>query len=135
MKNLLTAVVAVLISCAVYSQDATAKVIAVYGEEAYAEMASSNPGQLELLSKYSDWGLEVVPSNDKYDQAIELQNVPLRSKSANSVSVQEFLTAYNSVGFNPLMYGLFPSNEIQVFKLQGVDFAILIQTQQNILSK
>lgn len=135
MRKLLIAAVAVMISCISFSQNNTSKIVDVYGQEAYNEMQSTNPGMLELLDKYVDWGLEVVSSNEKYDQATLLQSIPLRSKSAESITVSEFINAYNSPNFNPLQFELFPSNEIQVYKLSGTNYALLIQTQNSILAK
>lgn len=135
MKEIIITTLTLFISGSVFCQQNYDKVIEVYGETSFNEMQMTNPGALELLDKYAEWGMELVASNEKYDLATPLQSIPLRSKSAESITIQEFIDAYNSANFNSLAYGFFPSNEIQVFKLSGTNYALLIQRQDTILSK
>ncbi|MDG1332785.1 MAG: hypothetical protein P8P74_10665 [Crocinitomicaceae bacterium] len=134
MKKLLALCAILVCTFPILGQtDGVSMIKSVYGENHYNEMVSTNPGQIELLEKYAVYGFHVVDAEDKYDVFPELTEVPLRSKSNNSITIQAFLQAYNSGNFNPLNYSFFPGKEIQVFRLQGTDFVILIDNQSNIL--
>lgn len=136
MKKLF--ILCVLLTCTLFSfgqTDATAMIKSVYGQNQYNEMSSTNPGQIVLLEKYALYGFHVVSTNDKYNTFSELTEIPLRSKLNQTESIQVFLQAYNSGNFNPLSYTFFPGNETQIFRLQGTDLIILIDSQATILAQ
>lgn len=136
MKKLLTLCAAIACTfLSVGQTDAASKIIAVYGQAHHDEMSATNPGQIELLEKYALHGMHVVPTNDKYDAFQVITEIPLRSKSNETVTIQDFLQAYDSENFNPLMYGFFPGAETQIFKLQGTDRVVLIDSQSIILAQ
>jgi hypothetical protein len=115
--------------------DGISMIKSVYGQSHYDEMSSTNPGQIELLENYALHGFHVVPKNDKYNSFPELTAIPLRSKSNSTESIQAFLQAYGAGNFNPLIYSFFPGEEIQIFRLQGSDLIILIDSQATILAQ
>jgi len=123
--------------CALFAMgqtDGEAMIKSVYGDTEYNQMLSSNPGKVELLEKYALYGFHVVPTDDKYTTAPELTQIPLRSKTTSSISIQSFLQNYTSGNFNPLSINLFPRSEAQVYRLQGVDLVIIIDNQKSILA-
>lgn len=135
MKKLLT--LGTILMCTLFAfgqTDGEALIKSAYGETEYNQMLSSNPGRIELLEKYALHGFHVLPANDKYNSYPELTEIPLRSKTTSSTSIQTFLQEYNSGNFNPLSSAFFPKTETQVYRLQGVDLIIVIDTQQSILA-
>lgn len=135
MKQLLT--LYVVLTCSLYTfaqSPEETKIVHAYGEVEYNQMLTSNPGQVELLEKYILHGFHLVPSNDKYLDFPELTEIPLRSKLDVSISIENFMQSYDSGNFNPLLYRFFPSNEIQIFRLQGTNRVVLIDSQSSILA-
>ncbi|MFK7783512.1 MAG: hypothetical protein AB8B56_00275 [Crocinitomicaceae bacterium] len=135
MKKLLT--FSTILMCTLFAigqTDGEAMIKSVYGDTEYNQMLSSNPGKVELLEKYALYGFHVVPINDKYTTAPELTQIPLRSKSSSTISIQSFLQEYTSGNFNPLSTNLFPGSESQVYRLQGVNLVIVIDNQSSILA-
>lgn len=136
MKKLYTLCVILTCTFSIFGQaDGTSMIKSVYGENHYNEMSSTNPGQIELLENYALHGFHVLPKDDKYDMFSELTEIPLRSKLNSTESIQVFLQSYNSGNFNPLTYAFFPGEEIQIFRLQGSDLIILIDSQATILAQ
>lgn len=113
------------------------KIIQVYGQEWYDRMQNDAPDLLILMDKYVDHGFFVrTVSEGKYEQELTpTESIPLTSKSEESISVEQFLIEADSPDFNPLRYRYFPTNEAQVYKLQGVNKIIYILPQEIILAK
>jgi hypothetical protein len=112
------------------------KIVAFYGQQRFSEFQQSNPALLELLDKYIDHGFYVQDVNaDKYIEFTPLQNIALASKNGNFVSINDFLADYGSAQFNPLNYSFFPTSEVQIFKLTGVNKIIYILPQSAIVSQ
>ena len=111
------------------------KVIDVFGQERFNSMSTNSPGTLELLSKFAEFGVEVLPSNEKYNSFQGITEIPLRSKSGGTVSIQEFLTDFHGGSFNALVYNFLPTKEIQIYKLEGTNLVILIENQETYLAK
>lgn len=136
MKKLLTLCALLTCTFSIFGQtDGSSMIIAAYGQSHYNEMSATNPGQIELLEKFALQGFHVVLTNNKYETFTELTEIPLRSKSNGTVSIQDFLQAYDSGSFNPLMYGFFPGPETQVFKLHDTDRVVIIDGQSSILAQ
>lgn len=136
MKKLLLLCAILVCTCSSLAQsDGTSMILEAYGQNRYDEMSSSNPGQIELLEKYALFGFHILPSNDKYASFPELIEIPMRSKNGTTVSIQEFLQAFDSGSFNPLVYGFFPQNDIQLFRLQGTNRVVFIDRQSTILEQ
>jgi hypothetical protein len=135
MKKLLALSTIVLCTLfAIGQTDGEIMIKSVYGDTEYNQMLSTNPGKLELLEKYALYGFHVVPATDKYDAYPELTEIPLRSKTTSAISIQTFVQDFNAGNFNPLTTSLFPGAETQIFRLQGVDLVIVIDSQKNILA-
>lgn len=111
------------------------KVINVFGQERFNSLSVNSPGTLQLLSKFAEFGVNVVPTNEKYNSFEGITEIPLRSKSGGSVTVQEFLADYHSGNFNALIYNFLPTREIQIFRLEGTNQVILIENQSTYLAK
>lgn len=127
---------AVLLTAGVLSfaqTSAEQKVIDVYGQGYFNQMSTSDPGHILMLKKYAEFGLKVVPANAKYASAPLLTDIPLRAKAHSTITVPQFLTEYNGGSFNSLEYGLFPSSEVQVYRLSGTSFVLIIEQQRTIL--
>lgn len=114
----------------------TEKIIEAYGIEWYNQMSQENTELLNLLAKYVEFGFVVEEVNsDKASEIKVLQSIPIRSKSNETVAITQFLEDFNAPNFNPLIYGFFPQKEMQVYKLEGVNFIIYILPQATILNK
>jgi hypothetical protein len=112
------------------------KIIEFYGQQRFIELQQNDPALIDLLDNYIDHGFFVQDVNaDKYLEFTPLQNIPLSAKSGGYVSVNDFLLEYAAPGFNPLNYSFFPSAEVQVFKLDGVNKIIYILPQHAIVSQ
>jgi len=112
----------------------TDKIIEVYGFEWFNQMNTNNPDVINLLDKYADHGFVVQElSSDKTTASDPLAAIPLRGKTGETITVLEFMNAYNSGDFNPLKYDFFPGNEMQTFSLEGTNLVIYILSQESIL--
>jgi hypothetical protein len=112
------------------------KIIAFYGQQRFTEFQQNNPALLDLIDKYIDHGFYVHEVNaDKYLELTPLITIPLATKGGGDVSVNDFLLAYESLDFNPLNYNFFPSSEVQVFPLSGVNKIIYILPQSAIITQ
>jgi hypothetical protein len=139
LKKLLFLTVALYVSVSSsYSQQYQHedKIIAFYGQQRFAELQQNDPALIDLLDNYIDHGFYVQDVNaDKYLEFTPLQNIPLATKGGGFVAINDFLLEYASPGFNPLNYNFFPSAEVQVFKLSGVNKIIYILPQTAIISQ
>ncbi len=139
LKTLLCIVAAVFVfQCNVLAQQYQHedKIIAFYGQQRFSEFQQSNPALLELLDKYIDHGFYIQDINpDKYLEFIPLSNIALNDKNGGFVSVSDFLASYNTPQFNPLNYTFFPTSEVQIFRLSGVNKIIYILPQSAIVSQ
>lgn len=135
MKLFIVSASFILMSMFSFAQNSAAKIVEAYGQVRYDQMASTNPGALELLGKFSSHGFDVSEMNPKYNNQTLLSQVNLRSKNSANVSVEEFMNDYNSGAFNILGYDFFPTNETQIFRLDGYNKVLIIYSQQSILSK
>jgi hypothetical protein len=112
------------------------KIIAFYGQQRFSEFQQSNPTLLELLDKYIDHGFYVQDVNpDKYLEFTPIADITLSNKNGGVITISDFLMAYQTPGFNPLDYAFFPTSEVQVFKLAGVNKIIYILPQNAIISQ
>jgi hypothetical protein len=139
LKALLCIVVVILISNTnSYAQQFQHedKIIAFYGQQRFSEFQQTNPALLDLMDKYIDHGFYVQDVNsDKYLEFTPLQNIALASKNGDYTSISDFLADYGSTQFNPLNYSFFPTSEVQIFKLAGVNKIIYILPQSAIVSQ
>lgn len=141
MKTLATAIVLLVLGNFAYSQQInnSQKIIEVYGQEWYDQELLVNPSALVLLDKYIDHGFKVkTVSPGKHDDDkihAPISEVPLRSKTGETISVEQFVQESQSPDFNPLRYGYFPENKDHIYKLQGYDLIIYVYNQTTILSK
>lgn len=131
LSNLAVMVIFTVFSA--FSQDHTNKIIEAYGQETFDHYQAQNPGLITLLNKYVDSGMQVVDSNPKYASAQVLNTIQIRSKSSETISIEDFLLAYSSGNFNPLTYGFFPTNELQIFVLGNSSKVLIIDSQSNLL--
>ncbi len=112
------------------------KIIAFYGQQRFSEFQQNNPALIDLLDNYIDHGFYVQDVNaDKYSEFLPLQNIALASKNGDYTSINDFLADYGTPEFNPLNYAFFPTSEVQVFKLEGVNKIIYILPQSAIVSQ
>lgn len=112
------------------------KIIAFYGQQRFSEFQQNNPALLELLDKYIDHGFYIQDVNaDKYSEFLPLSNIALNDKNGSIVSVSDFLIDYEAPDFNPLNYAFFPTSEVQIFRLSGVNKIIYILPQSAIVSQ
>ena len=135
MRLIIISATFILMSASAFAQNNSAKIIEAYGQTRYEQMASTNPGAIELLGKYAEHGFDIVDTNPKYNDASELMQVALHSKTEETVSANEFMEDYNSGNFNILNYVFFPSNETQIYRIAGTNKVLIIYNQQSILSK
>lgn len=135
MKKLFVTMTICCASALAFGQDQSSKIIEVYGQEFFDQTSTTNPGAIELFSKYNLHGFDIVDSNPKYASEQSLSMVPLRSKTGDEVSVSDFLNDFNSSDFNMLEYGFYPNQTTQIFNLAGSNKVILIYSQKTILSK
>lgn len=113
------------------------KIIESYGQEWYDTQLSTNPGIILLMDKYIDHGFMVKKvSPGKYSQFAPLTEIPLRSKTDEKISIEQFIEESKSPDFNPLRYNFFTGKIDQIFPLSGHDDTILyIYNQNTILVK
>lgn len=97
-------------------------------------MQNSNPGMIELLDNYIDHGIKLIDMHEKYVNEQLVSSIPLRSKDAHSISVEEFVNNYETEGFNPLLYSFFPSDVVQIFVLGATNKVLIIESQKNLLN-
>jgi hypothetical protein len=135
MRNFYVLIFLILISrisfCQLTNPD---KIIAIYGQQWLNETEANNPALLILMDKYISYGFDVKDvSPGKYAEIVPLELVPLSAKGGGFVTVQEFLSDFESSNFNPLKYKFFPGTDFQIFKLKGIDKIIYILPQESIL--
>ncbi len=120
------------------SQELTneAKIIEVYGQEWVDARKIDQSDLLVLMDKYISFGFMVKNvSEGKYQEFEPMEFIPLTSKIELFVTVDEFLTDFESSTFNPLQYKFFPKEDVQMIKLKGVNKIIYILPQSSILLK
>lgn len=106
-------------------------IVEVYGNAQYTKWKNADPALLSLMKNYIDRGVKISESNQKYDQLPLLTEIELRSKDAETITVEQFLEDYHSGNFNPLKYKFFPKQAIQVFRIGGGK-VIIIDNQPNL---
>ena len=95
-----------------------------------------HPVMLVLMDKYISHGFLVQEDTEGKFHALEpLEMIPLRTGQMDSISVEQFISEYNSPEFNPLRYLFFTKVEGQVFRLKGTNKMICILPQETILVK
>jgi hypothetical protein len=132
MKNILIAFLMFLGNIS-NAQTTDEKIIAVFGEEQFAEMKANNPGFYKYNVGMVEKGIVVfIRDDNKYLEYPEIATIPLRSKTNESISIGAFLTDfYNISTFNALIYGFSPSEKDQIFRLAGTNQAILVRSQKD----
>lgn len=131
MKNLIF-VFSLLVSVVSFAQDFEQNIIDIYGQSYYDNLVQNNSGVLNYLENFSNKGLELVDYNEKFANADLLLEIPLRSKSINPISIQQFLTEYNGANFNPLKYGFNSQKEVQVYRLTGDSRVLIVYSLKQI---
>jgi len=107
----------------------TEKIISFYGVEWYEQEFIQNKQLIDLLKAYIERGFKIENvSPGKYNELIPLTSINLSAKSGGTISIQQFIEEYENMNFNPLLYQFFPSKDIQVFKLNGIDKIIYIES-------
>lgn len=136
MKSLVFTIIYFLSFQFSFSQVSTIENIkAFYGEEWYDKELRENPQFINILNLYIEKGFRVIDvSPGKYNELTPLTEIKLTSKTNQTISIQQFLTAYESGNFNPLVYQFLPTNETQVFKLEGFDKIIYIESFSYLLN-
>jgi hypothetical protein len=119
-----------LLSFSVFSQlSAEDKIKIFYGEEWYNREINENPQWIEILKLYVSNGFKIISTDHgKYNELIPINEIILTSKTSQTISIQQFLEEYERENFNPLFYQFLPTNGTQVFKLEGVDKIIYIES-------
>ena len=120
------------------SQDLTneAKIVEIYGQDFVDSRRLVQPVMLVLMDKYISHGFLVQEDTEGKFHALEpLEMIPLRTGQMDSISVEQFISEYNSPEFNPLRYLFFTKVEGQVFRLKGTNKMICILPQETILLK
>jgi len=130
LKKLIITLGIFLFSFSVFSQlSAEDKIKDFYGEEWYNREINENPQWIEILKLYVSNGFKVISTDHgKYNELTPINEIILTSKTTQTISIQQFLEEYESENFNPLFYQFLPSTETQVFKLEGVDKIIYIES-------
>jgi hypothetical protein len=125
-----------LIPSLLYTQNNYSQIIEVYGNEWVDNQISTNNEELLVfLSNYSQKGIIVEEVDEfKFNDANSLEWIPLTSKQQDSISVNQFMSEFQSESFNPLKYQFLPQKEEQLFKLKGVNYIIRIKNQGFILN-
>lgn len=124
MRNLIIAI-SLIVSTACIAQNSEQKIIEVYGQTYFNELNQNNPAVITYLEDFANNGIELQSYNAKYSDAKMLIDIPLRSKTGEVISIQQFLSEYNSPNFNPLKYGFNSSKDVQVYRLSG-DSRVLV---------
>lgn len=119
----------------VYSQNNYSQIIEVYGNEWVDNQISTNNEELLVfLSNYSQKGFIVEEVDEfKFNDTNSKEWISLTSKQQDSISVNQFMSEFQSASFNPLRYQLLPKIDEQLFKLKGVNYIIRIKNQEFIL--
>lgn len=119
-----------------FSQETYQKVLVMHSQAEIDEMLVSAPQQLDFLKKYADEAIEVFESEDPkfLNSVVQLTEIPLRSKTGETITVAEFLEEYNSGNINALKYAFFSKQIDQVFHLVGTNKNILIVSTSKILN-
>lgn len=108
----------------------------VYSQEYAEKLKNSNPGGYEYLMKVSEHALLLDQNpHPKYQSAEILSEIPLRSKSGEVVSIQEFLNDYNSSNFNALKYDFMPEKGVQIFRLAGTNHVLFVRTRSFVMNQ
>jgi hypothetical protein len=130
LKKLIITLGLFLFSFPIFSQQsAEEKIKDFYGEEWYNREINENNQLIEILKLYVENGFKVISTeNGKYNELTPLTEIKLASKTNQTISIQEFLLDYESGNFNPLVYQFFLANETQVYKLEGIDKVIYIES-------
>lgn len=109
------------------------KMIDAFGQEKVSTMKSNNPGLYEIYDAYSQHGVELISTYiEKYESADEMPIIKSRS-AGSEVLLKDFLIDFESTDFNILKYTLFPSRQIQIYKLESGKY-LKIESQQNLLN-
>lgn len=141
MKSPLLSLLALLIPFAFFAQEAAPGVIstatdpdaayhecinAIYSAE-YLENASSlRPALLDLLKNRVSYVEEPVRADDKYPL---LSSLPLMNKFNTAIQPHD-PALFNVQTFNPLIYSWnFFDNRIQVYRIDGTDYLLVVQPQ------
>jgi hypothetical protein len=112
------------------------KIVGVYGQDWVDARKIDQPDLLILMDKYISHGFLIENvSEGKYQEIEPMEFIPLTSKTEQVVTVEEFLTDFASTTFNPLHYKFFPTQDVQIIKLKGVNKIIYILPQSSILLK
>lgn len=127
-------ILAVCTSFSAFSQTSHSQIIEAYGQERYQTLLNTNPGMIELLEAYVDHGVKLIDMNDKYLDRVPVNNIHLRSKSSESITVEEFIELFETEEFNPLNYSFFPNDSLQVFVLGATNKVLIIESQKNLLN-
>lgn len=130
MKKLIFSVALILNFQLSYAQvSSSEKIKLFYGDEWYNRENTENQQFILLLKNYIEKGFKVEDvSLGKYMELSPLTEIKLANKTNQTISIQEFLSDYESENFNPLVYQFFPANETQVYKLEGIDKVIYIES-------
>lgn len=125
-----------LVPSLLYTQNNYSQIIEVYGNEwVDNQIATNNEELLVFLSNYSQKGIIVEEVDEfKFNDANSLEWIPLTSKQQDSISVNQFMSEFQSGSFNPLKYQFLPQKKEQLFKLKGVNYIIRIKNQEFILN-
>lgn len=134
MKSLLFLFL-LLVPSLLYTQNNYSQIIEVYGNEWVDNQISTNNEELLVfLSNYSQKGFIVEEVDEfKFNDTNSIKWIPLTSKQQDSISVNQFMSEFQSASFNPLRYQFLPKIDEQLFKLKGVNYIIRIKNQEFIL--
>lgn len=119
-----------MFSFSVFSQlSAEEKIKEFYGEVWFERESNENRQWIDILKLYVTNGFKVISTDQgKYSELTPINEIKLTSKTNQTISIQQFLEEYESANFNPLFYQFLPANETQIFKLEGVDKIIYIES-------
>ena len=109
------------------------KMIEAFGQEKVSAMKEGNPGLYEIYDAYSNQGIELINTYiEKYESADEMPIIKSRS-TGSEILLKDFLIEFESADFNILKYTLFPTRQIQIYKLDSGKY-LKIESQQNLLN-
>lgn len=109
------------------------EMIEVFGQEKVDEMKTGNPGLYEVFDAFSKNGIEIINTYvEKYESAESMPAIIHRS-TEEEVRLVDFLADLETTDFNILKYNLFPSRQIQIYKLESGKY-LKIESQQNLLN-
>lgn len=132
MRNLLIAL-SLILTTGCLAQNVNQKIIDVYGETYYNNLVENNPGAITHLTTYVENGMELHGYNEKYAGEQMLTEIPLRSKTGETISIQQFISEYTGANFNPLKYGFNSAKDVQVFRLNGDSRVLIIYSLSQIV--